>query len=212
MFLILNFTIRKNIHCERNLIQPFICVIFLFLSECPQIMTRNRWAGRPPRDPTLQVPLNSPEYVVIHHTTGRFCVSHASCAGLVRSIQSAHFFHKKYNDIGYHFLIGGNGFIYEGRGWKTETELNKNYNSRILSIAFIGTYDNVLPDIRALQALRALIICGLTENHLPRSFTYIGHRQIAPDTSCPGVAFLRYMVTWPKFNPNPRIADNSTLV
>lgn len=153
------------------------------------------------------------QYVVVHQTATPHCVNHASCAGVVRGIQNAHFIHKNYNDIGYHFLIGGNGLIYEGRGWRIQGELSPNFNTRALSIALIGNFDNVLPDIRALNAFQALVTCGYNRQYLHRNFKYVGHRQINTNTICPGKALMRYMVTWPRFEFNPRITfKNSTLV
>lgn len=39
---------------------------------------------------------------------------------IVRQIQTFHIESRGWFDIGYNFLIGGDGAAYEGRGWKTE--------------------------------------------------------------------------------------------
>jgi N-acetylmuramoyl-L-alanine amidase len=45
-----------------------------------------------------------------------------------------------YSDIAYNFLVGGDGQVYEGRGWDIQDALAKNVNDISLGIAFIGMY------------------------------------------------------------------------
>lgn len=50
-------------------------------------------------------------------------------------------------DIPYNFLIGDDGFIYEGRGYRYQGEITttssvSNYDDIGIFIAFIGTYDD----------------------------------------------------------------------
>jgi N-acetylmuramoyl-L-alanine amidase len=45
---------------------------------------------------------------------------------------------KNFSDIGYNFLVGGDGETYEGRGWDMQGAFAKEFNNRSLGIAFIG--------------------------------------------------------------------------
>ena len=51
-----------------------------------------------------------------------------------------------YDDIGYSFLIGGDGAIYEGRGWGKKGSHTYCYNQWGYGIAFIGRYFTTEPD------------------------------------------------------------------
>lgn len=41
-------------------------------------------------------------------------------------------------DIGYNFMIGGDGNIYEGRGWHKQGAHTSGYNRGSIGIAYIG--------------------------------------------------------------------------
>jgi len=192
---------------SRNLLCGFLLllsVIYGYCQECPTIMPRNRWGGRPPRNPNLVLPLKRVQYIVLHHTNSLQCVSHGSCASLTRNIYNLHTIQKRYNDIGYNFMIGGNGLVYEGRGWRTQGEFAPTFNARSLNIALAGVYNTVLPSQRIMASFKALIRCGIRQGYIPeRGFSYIVHRQLR-DNACPGDALFRYIQTWPGHNSNPR--------
>lgn len=40
------------------------------------------------------------------------------------------------------FLIGEDGRVYEGRGWRTKGAHTKLFNSRSLGLAFLGTFSS----------------------------------------------------------------------
>ncbi|XP_055528861.1 peptidoglycan-recognition protein LC-like isoform X7 [Wyeomyia smithii] len=80
-----------------------------------RIVTRNEWLAQPPREDLekLQLPVHK---VIIAHTATEGCTTQSSCVHQVRSIQNLHN-DIDLGDIGYNFLIGDDGNVYEGRGW-----------------------------------------------------------------------------------------------
>ena len=68
-----------------------------------------------------------------------------------------------WDDIGYNFLVGGNGKIYEGRGWDRVGAHVKNWNSKSVGISFIGTFMTTKPTDAALKAAQDLIECGVSQ-------------------------------------------------
>ena len=66
-------------------------------------------------------------------------------------------------DIGYSFLIGGDGKVYEGRGWGIEGAHTccRYYNRIGHGIAFIGTYTTSTPSSSMINAAQKLIQCGV---------------------------------------------------
>lgn len=49
-------------------------------------------------------------------------------------------FERNGNDIPFNFLIGGNGHIYEGRGWSIQTDESPIREHIVLTVAFLGTF------------------------------------------------------------------------
>jgi len=113
----------------------------LFYSiACPTIITRAWWGARPLRGTaaTLATPVNT---VVIHHgTTQTFCTTQAACANIARAYQNHHMDTNGWIDIGYNFVVGEDGNIYEGRGWTKQGAHAVNWNSRSIGIAVIGDF------------------------------------------------------------------------
>ena len=66
-----------------------------------------------------------------------------------------------WNDIGYSFLIGEDGRAYEGRGWGTQGAHTLGYNTNAHGISVIGTFTSKNPNQLALNAINALIDCGM---------------------------------------------------
>ncbi|WAR01603.1 PGSC2-like protein, partial [Mya arenaria] len=79
------------------------------------IITRAEWGARDPKSTeNMSVPVST---FFIHHTDTNGCETQDVCSACVRSIQRFHMDTNKWDDIGYSFLIGGDGNVYEGRGW-----------------------------------------------------------------------------------------------
>lgn len=55
---------------------------------------------------------------------------------------------KNWGDIGYNFVVGEDGNIYEGRGWSKHGAHSVSYNSKSIGIClignFVGKFDGIL--------------------------------------------------------------------
>ncbi|XP_073417362.1 peptidoglycan recognition protein 3-like isoform X2 [Dendrobates tinctorius] len=135
-----------------------------FLS-CPTIVTRAQWGGK---NPTCRSYLRTPvPNVIIHHTEGAFCNSRTTCSAQVRNIQNYHMKSRGWCDIGYNFLIGEDGLVYEGRGWTTLGAHATSYNPISTGISVIGSFtgsflffQTVLPTLRLLTQQGASSLVG----------------------------------------------------
>lgn len=66
-----------------------------------------------------------------------------------------------WSDIGYSFLVGGDGRVYEGRGWGTVGAHTRGYNSNGIAISFVGNFMTQKPNQAMLNAAQKLIACGI---------------------------------------------------
>ena len=57
-----------------------------------------------------------------------------------------------YYDIAYSFLVGGDGRIYEGRGWGKVGAHTKCYNGVSYAVSFIGNFVNKMPTECMIEA------------------------------------------------------------
>lgn len=83
------------------------------------------------------------DYVIIHHSDNpNGCSTETECKRLIKNIQSDHKGRRKFSDIGYNFIIAGDGNIYEGRGFGLQGSHAPNYNRNSIGIVFIGNFES----------------------------------------------------------------------
>ncbi|KAJ8280751.1 hypothetical protein GJAV_G00058570 [Gymnothorax javanicus] len=147
------------------------------------LVSRSHWeALEPVSKETLLGPARR---VIIHHTALWSCASRQDCIAQLQHTQRLHMCDRGFEDIGYNFLIGGDGTIYEGRGWGIVGAHAKGNNHDSLGIAFMGNFNDETPSMAALYSTRQLLWCGVSLGFLHPTFTILGHRDLAP-TECPG--------------------------
>ncbi|XP_075690625.1 peptidoglycan recognition protein 1 isoform X2 [Rhinoderma darwinii] len=165
---------------------------------CPTIVSRAQWGGK---KPTCSSRLTTPvPNVIIHHTEGAFCNSRTTCSAQVRNIQDYHMKSRGWCDIGYNFLIGEDGLVYEGRGWTTLGAHAKSYNPISSGISFMGSFTARAPNNAALNAAKSLVACGVAKNFIKGNYVLKGHRNVM-STTCPGDGLYRVIQGWPHFKP-----------
>ncbi|KAG5832975.1 hypothetical protein ANANG_G00296960 [Anguilla anguilla] len=169
-------------------------------TECPAIIPRCQWEAEPYRGtPTLlALPLS---FLYVHHTYGpsRPCLTFQQCAADMRSMQRFHQDDRGWDDIGYSFVAGSDGYIYEGRGWNWRGAHTKGQNSRGYGVSIIGDYTTDLPSRPTLELVRdQLTACAVGGDRLIANYTVHGHRQLV-NTSCPGDALFSEIQGWAHF-------------
>jgi len=141
---------------------------------------------------------NPVTYAVIHHGASATCFDKASCINMVKSFQNLHMDTNGWSDIGYNFIVGEDGNVYEGRGWSTIGAHCPAYNSDSIGISVIGNFETKLPNTLALNAVKNLIQCGVDLRKLKTAYTLKGHRE-GCSTACPGLTFYNHIRTWPNY-------------
>ncbi|CAH1777926.1 unnamed protein product [Owenia fusiformis] len=156
--------------------------------------SRETWGARPPISPLTR--FKKPvKYVIIIHTAGLDCVEMVDCCQSVVEAQNIHMDKKNMSDIGYNFLIGNYGVVYEGRGWRFEGEHSRGWNNLSIGIAFIGDFRMRLPDKKAMQALEEILFFGIHNRYLKQKYIMYGHCQVAPYLS-PGETLYNELMRW----------------
>lgn len=104
---------------------------------CPQIISKAEWGGG---SATAVTRVNaSLPYVLIHHTATAQCRDRAACQAQLAAMQREHV-KRKWDDIGYNFLVDPAGNVYEGRGWGVKGAHSPQFNTKSVGISLIGNY------------------------------------------------------------------------
>ncbi|KAM3616773.1 uncharacterized protein V6R79_023184 [Siganus canaliculatus] len=104
-----------------------------------KIVPREQWGAAIPRQITA---INgAAQRVVIHHTALPKSTDLSEAKKSLASIQRTHMTERGFSDIGYNFLIGGDGTIFQGRGWGVEGAHAKSNNNDSVGIAFMGNFN-----------------------------------------------------------------------
>ncbi|XP_073813576.1 peptidoglycan-recognition protein SC2-like [Musca autumnalis] len=157
------------------------------------IISKSEWGGAAATSKTSLA--NGLSYAVIHHTAGAYCSTKAACIQQMKNIQDYHQKTLGWADIGYNFLIGGDGNIYEGRGWNVLGAHATNWNSKSIGISFMGNYNNDKPTAAQIAAAKNLLAAAVSRGQIVSGYTLYGHRQVG-STECPGTNLWNEIKTW----------------
>ncbi|EHB00849.1 Peptidoglycan recognition protein [Heterocephalus glaber] len=166
-------------------------------SSCGSIVPRRDWKALA-SDCTERMTLPA-RYVVISHTAGSTCDCPTSCEQQARNVQYYHMRTEGWCDVGYNFLIGEDGLVYEGRGWNTKgAHSGPNWNSKSIGISFMGNYMERVPPKRAVRAAQNLLACGVDRGALRSNYELKGHRDVQATLS-PGDQLYQIIQSWPHY-------------
>ncbi|XP_030382253.1 peptidoglycan-recognition protein SC1a/b-like [Scaptodrosophila lebanonensis] len=174
-----------------------VCVLAVLLcgqyTEGVNIISKAQWGGRAP---TYRVALgNYLNYAIIHHTAGAYCETFAACSQQMRNVQSYHMDSLGWPDIGYNFLIGGDGNVYEGRGWNSMGAHAAEWNSWSIGISFMGNYNYDTLEPNMISAAKELLQDAVNRGQLSSGYVLYGHRQVSA-TECPGTHIWNEIRSW----------------
>ncbi|CAB3225789.1 unnamed protein product [Arctia plantaginis] len=165
-----------------------------------RIVSRTDWLAQPVEDKLDKIKQPVP-WVIISHTATESCTTQSECVLRVRLIQTFHIESRKWSDIGYNFLVAGDGSAYFGRGWDYIGAHTLGYNKYSIGISFIGTFNNDPPPKKQLDACIKLLKRGVAIGKLDKNYKLFGHRQLA-STLSPGDNLYDIIKHWPHFVKN----------
>ena len=153
------------------------------------IVPRSGWNAAEPR-PFKQ---HIPKQITIHHEGTRLELT-ADAAKKIKGIQTWGMGPDRgWVDIPYHFLIGPNGTIYEGRNVYTVGETATEYDpTGHLLITCLGNLEEQeLPEAQLNALINLIAHCSKTYQ-IPFE-TLASHRDYSKQTTCPGKNLYQYL-------------------
>jgi len=149
--------------------------------------------------------------VMGHHTHWDSCFSLEECSAEVREIQDFHMGPgRNWWDIGYNFLIGEDGRIYEGRGFDAQGAHCTGWNTISYGFSMMGSFEEELPNEKALDAAKQLIEYMHQTGLINQCYGFYGHRD-GKETECPGEALYQHFSTWPNWHQECNIYSDNTV-
>ena len=137
--------------------------------------------------------------VIGHHTAMTDCFTFDECVREMQVIQDFHIDDRGWWDIGYNFLIGQDGRIYEGRGFSVQGAHCSGWNTKTLGFSVMGNFMEKLPTESALAAAKQLMAEMERRNYVaPSCWSFYGHRDKST-TECPGTELYKEFTSWDNF-------------
>ena len=178
------------------------------VGDSVKFVERAFWNAQPPTEDLDKLEISPTPYVVISHTASQPCYTQSACSLSVRLAQTLHIEGFKFSDIGYNFLVGGDGQAYVGRGWDHAGAHAFGWNYNSIGISFIGTFNDVVPPKRQIRAALKVIEKGVELGKILPNYKVLGHRQTSPTLS-PGNQLYKIITTWSHWSPYPPPHDSS---
>lgn len=130
-------------------------------------------------------PMGLVQRITVHHTALLPGMKSKSDAEFVNHVYKYHTKQKGWADIGYHYLIGRDGHLYEGRLEKYQgAHAGKNNNERNLGVALIGDFNQKSPSSNQLRTLEVFLREKMSEYGVSPNKVF-GHKDLKA-TECPG--------------------------
>lgn len=161
------------------------------LSVAPiSIQPRSEWGASPIQWEGMDGELSTIKYIVIHHTAGAQ-PQVGTDQTVMRGIQNDHQ-GRGWGDIGYHFCIGQQGTVMEGRSLPlVGAHVGRPHNFDSIGVSLFGDFSYVKPTDVQLKKLIPLL-AYLCQEYDVSPNNILGHRDMDSNygaTACPGDYF-----------------------
>ncbi|XP_049961777.1 peptidoglycan-recognition protein SA-like [Schistocerca serialis cubense] len=154
------------------------------------VVAESEWSSQDIRD--RRVGLSLPvRYVIVSHTFSEECAVYDECVQLLRDLQRLHVSARGYYDIAYNFVVGGDGYVYEGRGWNYTAERRPPFTDNSVTLSLAGRFTQGLrpPSDLQMAALRALIQEGVRRGAVSEEYRLFALCQVEYNQSPGSLAY-----------------------
>ncbi|XP_053595927.1 peptidoglycan recognition protein [Microplitis demolitor] len=143
-------------------------------------VSRTEWKALSMMKPLEKLDVIPTPYVMIYHTGSETCFYLEACAAILRRMQAQYMVNYPGDrDIGFNFVISGDGSVYVGRGWNTVGAHTLGLNRKSIGIALIGTFYDKSPSANQIFTLINLIKYGVNDHHIDIEFKYYSYPDIS---------------------------------
>lgn len=152
----------------------------------PGVVSRAQWGARATGACGSS---HSPRYLTVHHT-GTPNNDSISAPARMRQMQAYHIDNNGWCDFGYHYTVGIDGKVYQGRDPDRTGAHVGNHNTNNVGISVVGTFVNFSPRESQLNALTDISRWVVNRYGIQKNRTYIrGHKEWSGHitNSCPGL-------------------------
>ncbi len=158
-----------------------------------KLIRRQEWGALPTK--SNSDPMKAITRITVHHTHEIPGMMERSDSEIIKAIARYHRNTLQWADIGYHYLIGRDGRVYEGRPVVYQGAHARGINNiNNLGIAVIGDFNHELPNPVQLQALEQFLDGMKSKYRVPANRIY-GHYQFV-NTECPGKALKAWLTRY----------------
>jgi N-acetylmuramoyl-L-alanine amidase len=154
------------------------------------IMSRLGWRAAPRRGSNQN---HDPYRVTVHHTQGKQAMTEAETAAAVKGIQHYHMVGRgregkdNFEDIGYHFLVAGDGRVVEGRRAEYLGAHAGGANDGNIGVAMMGDFNKVRPTDAQIESLTRLVtFLSIKYKKDPSAKGFLEPHMHYTNTDCPG--------------------------
>ncbi|MDJ0975529.1 MAG: peptidoglycan recognition family protein [Planctomycetota bacterium] len=155
-----------------------------------RVFTREDWGAEPLKD--NHDPMNGIKRITLHHTAELPGMDTRTDLELVKGVQNFHRNERGWADIGYHWLIGRDGNVYEGRTLEAQgAHAGAGKNGNNLGISAVGDFTTELPSAKQLATIELFLSEQLALYEIPIEELH-GHRDFKP-TECPGTSLYEWL-------------------
>ncbi|XP_034937112.1 peptidoglycan-recognition protein SD-like [Chelonus insularis] len=191
-------------------------IFFVYLMVNVQALPRltylklDDWALDPiPTFQWIRMP-SIPQYVVITDTNTQICPYDKYCSFFLNYIINYESLRQPTKSIAAHFYIGGDGRIYEGRGWNFMggNNFGCDDNTSIIEISFIGNFKSSAFPLVQFKAANKLIKYGIKSGKLSKHYKLFGGWQLNNEFVMTNKSNIELIETWPHWDENGSICSD----
>lgn len=125
--------------------------------------------------------MNTPKYLIVHHTGGTDADPLADTSSHTFEIVNAWHVQKGWGKIGYHWFIDKSGKKTQGRMDNEEGAHTIGYNEQSLGICLAGNFDVTMPTKEQIETLTNLLVIKSKQYAIPLE-NIVPHRFASPKT------------------------------
>ena len=157
------------------------------------VVSRAAWGAESLKD--NHDPMATIRRITLHHTAELPSMTSRTDHELVKAIQHFHRNERGWADIGYHYLIGRDGTVFEGRALTVQgAHAGASNNIENLGISAIGDFSHGMPPADQLAAIEAFLREQQARYAVPTDQVF-GHRDFKA-TECPGTPLYEWLTSY----------------